>query len=121
MYNLFLILLLLYSAYRISRKAQADKTARARRSEGQQRDPKSGYREAGPGAARNDERHYARVLGLQGPSTPEDIRKKYRELVAQYHPDKVSHLGSKLKTVAEEEMKKINEAYDFFKKRYSIN
>ena len=61
------------------------------------------------------EKHYARVLGLEKHTTIDDIKKRYRELVSQYHPDKVSHLGTKLKRVAEEEMKRINEAYHYFK------
>ena len=58
---------------------------------------------------------YARILGLQTNFTGADIKKRYRELVRQYHPDKVNHLGPKLKEVAEREMKEINEAYAFFK------
>jgi DnaJ like chaperone protein len=34
----------------------------------------------------------------------------------QYHPDKVSHLGDEFRTGAEEKMKEINQAYDYFKK-----
>ena len=49
-----------------------------------------------------------------------DVRKKYRELAAQYHPDKVNHLGEKLRKVAEQEMKEINEANEFFKKKYDL-
>jgi DnaJ like chaperone protein len=37
----------------------------------------------------------------------------------QYHPDKVGHLGEEFKRVAEEKMKEINMAYDFFKKKYN--
>ena len=70
---------------------------------------------------RKDLNYYGRVLGLNGQVTFNDIRRRYRELVAQYHPDKVSHLGPKLKEVAEKEMKEINEAYQFFKQRYQGN
>jgi uncharacterized membrane protein YhaH (DUF805 family)/DnaJ-domain-containing protein 1 len=64
--------------------------------------------------------HYANFLGLSGQVTKSEIRKKYLALVAQYHPDKVSHLGDRLREVAEEEMKKINEAYDFLCKEYEF-
>jgi uncharacterized membrane protein YhaH (DUF805 family)/DnaJ-domain-containing protein 1 len=64
--------------------------------------------------------HYANFLGLSGKVTKTEIRKKYLTLVAQYHPDKVSHLGDRLREVAEEEMKKINEAYDFLRKEYGF-
>jgi DnaJ like chaperone protein len=62
--------------------------------------------------------YYATFLKLHHPFTFEDVRYGYRELVKQYHPDKVQHLGSKIKIVAESEMKEINEAYDYFKKKY---
>jgi DnaJ like chaperone protein len=35
----------------------------------------------------------------------------------QYHPDKVAHLGDEFRGIAEEKMKEINAAYDFFKKQ----
>jgi len=65
-----------------------------------------------------DEKHYSRILGLSGCVTFEDVKKRYRELAAQYHPDKVSHLGPKFKPLAEKEMQEINAAYAFFKTRY---
>ena len=68
------------------------------------------------GSAGRDAVYFANVLGLKGKVTKKDIRKQYLHLVTQYHPDKVAHLGDKLIAVAEEEMKKINEAYDYFKK-----
>ncbi len=64
------------------------------------------------------ERHYAKVLGLQDDITPDKVKSSYRKLAVQYHPDKVSHLGSKIREVAEIEMKKFNEAYEYFQKKY---
>ena len=119
MFDLFLLILFLYSVYQINQRVQSNKTTNRLREE-QQRGPKPGYREMPSIIQQHDEQHYARILGLHGPTTPDEIRKKYRELVAQYHPDKVANLGPKLKTVAEEEMKKINEAYGYFKKQYDI-
>jgi len=56
-------------------------------------------------------------LNLKGRVSFEDIKRRYRELVAQYHPDKVSHLGPKLQAVAEDEVKEIYEAFQFFRDR----
>lgn len=67
-----------------------------------------------------DSVYYAKVLGLSGKVTKEEVRKRYKELVMQYHPDKVSHLGERLKEVAHEEIKKINEAYEYLKKSYDV-
>ena len=65
-----------------------------------------------------DERYYGQVLGLTGDVTLEEIGRRYRELVAQYHPDKVHNLGPKVRQAAETEMKEINEAIDFFEGKY---
>lgn len=59
--------------------------------------------------------HYA-ILGLSPGADMESIKKAYRTLSMQYHPDKVSHLGDEFRAVAEEKMKEINQAYDYFKK-----
>lgn len=68
-------------------------------------------------ASQQEEQHYA-ILGLQKGEDFAAIKKAYRKLSMQYHPDKVAHLGEEFKRVAEEKMKDINKAYDYFKKRF---
>ncbi len=70
------------------------------------------------GGTVSEEQYYA-VLGLQSGADFMIIKKAYRKLSMQYHPDKVAHLGEEFKTVAEEKMKEINAAYDFFKKKFN--
>ena len=65
----------------------------------------------------NDAQYYA-VLGLEPGADMEAIKKSYRQLSMKYHPDKVSHLGEEFQQIAEEKMKEINSAYDFFKRKY---
>jgi DnaJ like chaperone protein len=60
--------------------------------------------------------HYA-TLGLEKGASKEEIKKAYRTLSMQYHPDKVRHLGDEFRGVAENKMKEINAAYDYFKKQ----
>jgi len=67
-----------------------------------------------------DEKCYAEVLGLRGRVSRDDIRQRYLELMRQYHPDKVNHLGPKLREVAERETKAINQAYEFFRSKYGM-
>ncbi|MEA3466709.1 MAG: DnaJ domain-containing protein [Thermodesulfobacteriota bacterium] len=57
------------------------------------------------------------VLGLEPGADKETIKRAYRKLSMKYHPDKVRHLGEEFRVVAEEKMKEINAAYDFFKKK----
>lgn len=65
-------------------------------------------------------RYYGEIFNLQGKVTKDDIRKRYRELMKAYHPDKMTHATEAEKKAAEEKVKKINEAYEYFKKKYGI-
>jgi DnaJ like chaperone protein len=60
---------------------------------------------------------YYAILGLEPGADKDAIKKAYRKLSMKYHPDKVRHLGEEFRAVAEEKMKEINGAYDFFKKK----
>jgi len=51
------------------------------------------------------------ILELQPDALPIDIRAAYKRKIMEYHPDKVEHLGSKIKQVAEDETRRINAAY----------
>jgi DnaJ like chaperone protein len=67
----------------------------------------------------NSEEQYYEVLGLKPGADFDLIKKAYRKLSMKYHPDKVGHLGEEFRGVAEEKMKEINAAYQFFKKKYN--
>ncbi len=60
-------------------------------------------------------KHHA-TLGLEKGADKDAIKKAYRKLSMQYHPDKVGHLGEEFQTVAEEKMKEINAANDYLTK-----
>jgi curved DNA-binding protein len=53
-----------------------------------------------------DYKDYYKVLGVERSASPDDVRKAYRKLAMQYHPDR--NAGDK---GAEERFKDINEAY----------
>lgn len=65
-----------------------------------------------------NEKYYASILGLPGLITKDNLKKAYHQKVKEYHPDRVANLGIKLRLTAEEEMGKINEAFDFLRKKY---
>jgi DnaJ like chaperone protein len=67
-------------------------------------------------SARDTAEQYYAVLGLDPGADMEAIKKAYRKLSMTYHPDKVRHLGDEFRKIAEEKMKEINAAYDYFKK-----
>lgn len=57
-----------------------------------------------------DYKDYYKVLGIDKKATPEEIKKKYRELANKFHPDK--NQGNK---EAEAKFKEISEAYEVLK------
>lgn len=67
---------------------------------------------------RDLEQYYRQVLQIDGDINSEILRKRYRELMAKYHPDKVQHLGTEFHHLAEQKTKELNEAYEFLRKKY---
>lgn len=65
--------------------------------------------------------NYYKILGISPKAKEDEIRNAFRHKMQQYHPDKVAHLGPKLRELAEEESKKINRAYEELLSRYHGN
>lgn len=51
------------------------------------------------------------VLGVSPGEDLEEIRRRYKEKLLQYHPDRVQHLGKEFAEMAEGKTKEITEAY----------
>ena len=51
------------------------------------------------------------VLGANEMNSEEEIKKKYKQMVMQYHPDRVAHLGPALKELAAKKTTEINGAF----------
>ncbi len=54
------------------------------------------------------------ILGVSENASDEEIKKAYRKLAKQYHPD--NYTDNPLKDLADEKMKEINDAYDTIQK-----
>lgn len=76
----------------------------------------SAYEGGAPPAARLDDA-YA-VLGVDSGATDEELKRAYRKLIAENHPDKLASKGlpESMREVAEERAREINAAYDLIKR-----
>ena len=61
------------------------------------------------------------VLGVESSATNEEIKKAYRKMALEHHPDKVGHLGEDIRKAAEEKFSQINVAYEKIKKQRGFN
>ncbi len=59
----------------------------------------------------NNDSNY-RILGITPNATDDEVRKAYRRMAVQYHPDKVATLGEDVQKAAEEKFKAISQAYE---------
>ena len=57
------------------------------------------------------------ILGISPSATDDEVRKAYRKMAVENHPDKVAYLGEDVQRAAKEKFQKINEAYEAIKKQ----
>ena len=69
----------------------------------------------------DNDRYYA-ILGADRNDTNEAIRKQYRKLVKEYHPDMIASKGlpEEFTKLAEDKFREIQKAYDMVRKERSI-
>jgi DnaJ-domain-containing protein 1 len=75
----------------------------------------SGGRSSGdriqPQPSTGNELEWHEVLDVSPSADSDDIKKAYKALMSQYHPDKVASLGDELIVLAEKKSKEITAAY----------
>lgn len=57
-----------------------------------------------------------KILGIDKTATVAEIKKAYRKMAIEHHPDKLEHLGEDIRKGAEEKFREINTAYEQLKK-----
>lgn len=74
---------------------------------------------SGPGAPPAKDRlaDACTALGVRADANPAEIKRAYRKLISQNHPDKLASRGlpESMRAVAEERSREINSAYDYIK------
>lgn len=61
------------------------------------------------------------ILEITPNATNEEVKKAYRRLAVEYHPDKVHHLGEDIHKAATEKFQKLNAAYEEIRKQRGMN
>jgi DnaJ-domain-containing protein 1 len=61
-----------------------------------------------------------RVLGINGSMSREAMKKRYRQLAMDYHPDKASQATEAIRALTEEHFKEIQDAWEFIKQEMHI-
>lgn len=62
----------------------------------------------------SNKNHYE-VIGVKSTSSKEEIYSAYKNLLKQYHPDKVASLGEEIQNVARNKTQEINSAFQKIK------
>jgi DnaJ-domain-containing protein 1 len=57
-----------------------------------------------------------KTLGIEVFASVDEIKSAYKNMIKDYHPDRVSHLGEELRSLAAQKTVEINAAYNFIKK-----
>ena len=65
----------------------------------------------------SSEQEACSILGITATANIDEIKAAYKNLIKQYHPDKVADLGDEIKKVAEKKSMEINKAYEYLKKK----
>lgn len=57
-----------------------------------------------------------KVLGVDRNASDEEVKRAYRKMAREYHPDKVSHLSKDVQNAAKEKFQQLNNAFQQIKK-----
>jgi DnaJ-domain-containing protein 1 len=72
----------------------------------------AGKEQAAPGRHEAPEEDPYKILDVHHGASKREIKAAYRSLAAQYHPDKVQHLGKEFQELAHKKFVAIQQAYD---------
>jgi DnaJ-domain-containing protein 1 len=100
--DLALFAVVLWWVYRLKRGSRAANASSAH----------TGSEKHAPGREEVPQEDPYNMLGVQPDASKEEIKAAYKRLAAQYHPDKVQHLGKEFQELAHTKFVAIQKAYD---------
>jgi len=62
-----------------------------------------------------------KVLGIEPNATDDEVKRAYRKMAMENHPDKVAYLGEDVQRAAKIKFQKINDAYEAIKRERGMN
>jgi DnaJ like chaperone protein len=62
-----------------------------------------------------------KILEVDKSATDEEVKKAYRRMAVEFHPDKVAHLGPEFQQDAKEKFQAVNDAYERIKTERGIS
>ena len=87
---------------------------------GQPSTPRIGAIHGDPPSFGGDEDRYREVLGLGRPFTRGELERQYRQYLAECNPERLKNLGEEVHRAAAGRMLLINEAYEYFRRKYDL-
>jgi DnaJ-domain-containing protein 1 len=79
------------------------------------------YNNYGKQEKRTDLKDCYKILGVNENSSDEEVKKRYRTLCKEYHPDTTLHYSEEMRKKYENKLKEVIEAYQEIKKARGIN
>ena len=90
-------------------ESQSSKSYQSNNNEGRQT---NGFRQSNPKEAMN---HWYSVLGVSNDATDAEVKKAYRKLAMEYHPDRCANSSEEVRIRANEKFREVNKAYEVVK------
>jgi DnaJ-domain-containing protein 1 len=110
---------LIYSIYmgKSHKTPSAEEKKRAYQQYRQYRQPKTNHKIPNPNTPTAQEAKYYDALELKAGATFDQIKTAYKQAVKKYHPDRFAQDKEK-QQIAQQLTQKINEAYQYFEKKF---
>lgn len=70
--------------------------------------------------ALSEEQKCAQILGVSRPVVASEVKAAYHDLLVKYDPGQAGHRGEEFRQLAEKKTQEIEQAYQYFQRKYGI-